>query len=224
MDVYDDCYSTFKDQSQMQHSASYDVKPPAGPAGENLFWASYVATPLEACAGWYSEFAECGPFPGCKDGASGTTGHFTSMSWKGVKEIGCAYGKDGLIACRYKAGDTLGSDTPNMAGGYKDNVLEKKHTYSECLAAVSKCGFKAGFDKVGQFTKLNCELGYDDSKAEVVPYSLSSLSTSPVALAAVVAVAGVAALLARAKVAAQRATVISPPGDDAEEMMLPDEE
>merc|ERR1719460_1976987 len=141
--VYEDCYATFKDQSEMAHSHSYDVKPPAGPAGENLFWASYVATPQEACAGWYSEFAECGPFPGCKDGASGTTGHFTSMSWKGVKEIGCAYGKDGLIACRYKAGDELSADTPNMAGGYKDNVLAKKNKYSDCVATVAKCGFKA---------------------------------------------------------------------------------
>ena len=40
-DVYNDCYATFKDQAAMEHSDCYGVKAPAGPAGENLFKASY---------------------------------------------------------------------------------------------------------------------------------------------------------------------------------------
>ena len=52
MDVYQDCYNTFKDQSEMKHSDSYGVQPPAGPAGENLFKASYQANPQEAVASW----------------------------------------------------------------------------------------------------------------------------------------------------------------------------
>lgn len=53
------------------------------------------------------------------------TGHFTAMVWKGAKTMGCAISADGNYAgCRWKAGDTLSADTPNMAmpGLYEANV------------------------------------------------------------------------------------------------------
>jgi hypothetical protein len=139
MDVYQDCYNTFKDQSEMKHSDSYGVQPPAGPAGENLFKASYQANPQEAVASWYSEIKDCGPFPGCTTGASGTVGHFTSMIWNGVKEIGCSSGQNGLLACRYKASDTLSCATPNMAGASEQNVFGQIKDEATCVKEYDEC-------------------------------------------------------------------------------------
>lgn len=52
--------------------------------------------------------------------------------WKGVKEIGCgcvkATNNTFMYICRYKAGDTLGNDTPNMnmPANYPAHVLPLK--------------------------------------------------------------------------------------------------
>ena len=146
-DVYNDCYATFKDQAAMEHSDCYGVKAPAGPAGENLFKASYKGTPLEAVSAWYSEVADCGPFPGCSEGATGTVGHFTALVWNGDKQIGCAYGQDGLVACRYKAQDFASCETPNYGGkeSYPQNIFPKVKDFSTCVEAVKACGFDDSF-------------------------------------------------------------------------------
>jgi hypothetical protein len=118
-------------RGKMQHAKSYRIKPPAGPAGENL--ARGYGDIKSVNAGWYNEIKDCGPFPGCKQGKTGVIGHFTAMIWKGVKEIGCGINKaKRLYVCRYKAGDKLNRDTPNMGGGYTANVLGPVKSRSQC--------------------------------------------------------------------------------------------
>ena len=98
-----------------EHSSSYSIPPPAGPAGENL--AMGYSTATQATDGWYSEVANWAFNPGDGTLTSGTTGHFTAMVWKGVQKLGCGlYASTKIWVCRYKAGDTLSADTPNMAG------------------------------------------------------------------------------------------------------------
>lgn len=122
-----------------KHSKSYNIPPPAGPAGENL---AIGQDSLEAATqAWYGEIKDCGPMPGCVKGKTGVVGHFTSMIWKGVKEIGCGIGKSNwrgrtvpLYVCRYKAGDRLSRSTPNMQmpGAYRANVLPVIKTAKQC--------------------------------------------------------------------------------------------
>ncbi len=103
------------DRGVFEHSSSYDLPPPAGPAGENL--AIGYITGAQAIDGWYSEIAHWAFDPGDGTGNSGTTRHFTAMVWNGVKKLGCGlYASTKIWVCRYKAGDTLSLDTPNMAG------------------------------------------------------------------------------------------------------------
>jgi hypothetical protein len=140
--VFDDVYSYFKDMSSMHHSDCYGVPPPAGPAGENLYSASWAASPLEAVSAWYSEIADCGPFPGCESGATGTVGHFTAMIWDGDKEIGCVANSHNLAACRYKGANFASCQTPNYGGSasYVQNVFANVKSFSTCKAAVAACG------------------------------------------------------------------------------------
>merc|ERR1719440_1706273 len=102
--MYDHVKETFKDQNYMAHSPSYNVPPPAGPAGENLAFGSYVLSPEESTQMWYSEIDACGPFPGCKivpvDPNQGTIGHFTALIWDGAKKIGCHTNTHRLVACQ----------------------------------------------------------------------------------------------------------------------------
>ncbi|MFM7986694.1 MAG: CAP domain-containing protein, partial [Candidatus Fonsibacter sp.] len=128
----------------MVHSQSYILSPPAGPAGESLYWASAVQilinlwTAAGAGLSWYSEVNYCvgGPTAftdGCASGTNGqSTCHFATMLWKGVATIGCAFSHSVqpiVIICRYKAGDTLSLGTPNMnqaSGNYKLHVFPAK--------------------------------------------------------------------------------------------------
>jgi hypothetical protein len=74
-------------------------------------------TGLEATDDWYSEISNWNYDPGNGTQNNGTTGHFTAMIWKGVKKLGCGhFATTNIWVCRYKAGDTLSADTPNMAG------------------------------------------------------------------------------------------------------------
>jgi len=129
----------------MKHSNSYGLQPPAGPAGENLYWTSHGSADSggDAVSAWYSEVNDCKGGPsgftdGCADGGGKATGHFTALVWKGVKEIGCAFSdsvQPMLVICRYKAGDTLSLDTPNMnkaAGWYKNMVFPRSKTEAQC--------------------------------------------------------------------------------------------
>ena len=98
-----------------EHSDCYNIPPPAGPAGENLAMGYGGGT--QATDGWYREVANWAFSPGDGTGNSGTTGHFSAMIWKGVKKLGCGlYASSKIWVCRYKAGDTLSGDTPNMGG------------------------------------------------------------------------------------------------------------
>lgn len=137
-----DASSYISGKTSMQHSDSYGLSPPAGPAGENLFSASWAASPQEAVDMWYDEVHDCATgaqfTDGCAQPAAGKmTGHFTAMVWKGVKEIGCAFSdlKAGLIICRYKAGNSLSNDTPNMnkgSGNYVNHVFPASKTKAQC--------------------------------------------------------------------------------------------
>lgn len=113
--------------TSLVHADSYHIPPPGGPCGENLAWASNGITPLQAVDMWYSEVNDCAnPLPGCQTPKPGKmTGHFTAMVWKGASTMGCAISADNNYAgCRWKAGDSLSADTPNMAmpGLYEANV------------------------------------------------------------------------------------------------------
>ena len=98
-----------------EHSDCYNIPPPAGPAGENLAMGYGGGT--QATDGWYSEVANWAWTPGDGTGNTGTTGHFSAMIWKGVTKLGCGlYASTKIWVCRYKAGDKLSGDTPNMGG------------------------------------------------------------------------------------------------------------
>merc|ERR1719161_42508 len=149
--MYDHVKKTFQHQSQMKHSNSYGVPPPAGPAGENLAWGSYLLSPEQATKMWYDEVNNCGSFPGCKSGSRGVTGHFTALIWDGVKEIGCHANVHGLRACQYRGGDSKDCTTPNMGGHYETNVFKPVFSKAECEKRVDECkqGGSSGGDQQG---------------------------------------------------------------------------
>merc|ERR1719428_1495883 len=140
--MYTNVKNVFKNQAQMRHSDCYNVQPPAGPAGENLAWASWSLSAEESTRMWYDEVKDCGRFPGCKSGATGVVGHFTALIWDGVKEIGCHANNHGLRACQYRGGDTKDCTTPNMGGNYEKNVFKAIRSRSDCEEKLRQC--KAG--------------------------------------------------------------------------------
>jgi len=146
---------SWADRGNFEHAKSYDIAPPAGPAGENL--AMGQGTLEAATRAWYDEVQVCtrtgaSGFPGCKNGGSCSSksdcqpgfycsggscavGHFTALIWKGAKELGCGIAKSGgspFYVCRYKGDDTKNMNTPNMGGGYTANVLSKTKTEAQC--------------------------------------------------------------------------------------------
>jgi len=120
-----------------KHSDAYHLAPPAGPSGENI--ALGYGSAAAAIKGWYDEVSACsGHFPGCEH-ASKTVGHFTAMTWKGVRELGCGQGTAQgrpFYVCHYKAGNSLNCDTPNMQGCYSANVLAPSKSASRCGGAT----------------------------------------------------------------------------------------
>jgi len=143
-EVYADAASTFAYQQDLAHSDCFHVPAPAGPAAENLFKpASYLPTPLEAVSAWYSEIADCGPFPGCRAGASGPVAHFTALVWDGAQEIGCLVNDANIAVCRYKGHNFASCATPNSAGAAAvQNVFKRRSTYRQCVLAVHACGLE----------------------------------------------------------------------------------
>jgi len=136
--VASNAYYFIRNMRSMRHSSSYSLRPPAGPAGENLYSASWKAGAADAVGNWYKEVNNCYNSPtdirkGCKNGR-GVTGHFTAMIWKGATTLGCARSNrnSGLIVCRYKAGDSLSGATPNMRGYYSANVKSQIKSRSQC--------------------------------------------------------------------------------------------
>merc|ERR1719456_512456 len=109
----------------MDHTESFALEPPAGPASESLFQASWVPRPQDATARWYAEVDNCGAFPGCKTGSTGLTEHVTAMLWNGAQEIGCTINDHHIVACRYKGGDEHDCRTPNMPEEYGANVFAR---------------------------------------------------------------------------------------------------
>jgi len=137
--MYKNVKQVFQNQRQMSHSDCYGVAPPAGPAGENLAWASWSLSAEGATKMWYDEVNNCGNFPGCKTGSRGVTGHFTALIWDGVKEIGCHANHHGLRACQYRGGDSKDCTTPNMGGHYETNVFGPVKSKSECEKILADC-------------------------------------------------------------------------------------
>jgi len=144
--VYQDALKTFKDAEDAKHSDSYSLKAPVGPAGENLFKASWAASAEDVVGKWYAEIEDCGALPGCKAGSTGTTGHFTVMMWNGAQEIGCAMNKHNVAVCRYKGSDEPGCRTPNMHGHFVTNVFPAMPVRSldQCKSMVEQCSIGAG--------------------------------------------------------------------------------
>lgn len=137
-----DAHEYIHHMTAMVHSDSFGLAPPAGPAGENLYLNTAQVTPELAVNAWYDEVYDCqgglAAFTdGCAVGANGKpTGHFTVMVWSTVTFIGCATNEMGTIAiCRYKAGDALSIDTPNMnkdQGNYVGHVSPRVQTAEAC--------------------------------------------------------------------------------------------
>merc|ERR1712054_253220 len=121
-------------KGEYKHSKSYQIKSPAGPAGENL--ALGHATIAAANAAWYAEVKDCTSLPGCKTGKDGAAvGHFTALIWKGVTEMGCGTANvegRNMYVCRYRSGPKLDCNTPNMSGCYRKNVLPKVKSTKQC--------------------------------------------------------------------------------------------
>jgi hypothetical protein len=147
--VAENAYGYIKDKTRMKHSDSYSIKPPAGPAAENMYWCNLQYRPLAAVVlAWYIEVYDCHGGPqgftdGCYNGTNtsliATTWHFTAMVWSTVKYMGCAWSDNGQIAiCRYKAGDTLGHDVPNVVPewNFVSHVPHMIRTEEECENAV----------------------------------------------------------------------------------------
>lgn len=139
--VAGDIEGYLQDKTYMVHSDSYDVKPPAGPAGENLFSGSPASywKPANAVSNWYSEVEQCSSLPGCGGSFSMGTGHFTAMVWAGVRSIGCTGNKHGVKGCRYKGNDKSDCTTPNMGGCYDTNVPKAVKSLEACKAKVREC-------------------------------------------------------------------------------------
>lgn len=135
--------------SSMQHSDSYSIAPPAGPAGENL--AMGYGSLEQVVTGWWDEHQVCSQgYPGgCQTGPSCSessqctgsycsqgkcaTGHFTALIWKGVTKIGCGINAAKKIyVCRYWSGDSKSCNTANMGGCYPENVLQPTKTEAQC--------------------------------------------------------------------------------------------
>jgi hypothetical protein len=130
------------DAGNFQHSDCYNLRPPLGPAGENL--AAGQASIASAVSAWYNEVSDC-VWPGCQQSTGGAVGHFTAMIWKGAQTFGCGVNPTGwrgrpMYVCQYKGGDSLGMDTPNMGGGYESNVLQASVTESQCASGNSNSG------------------------------------------------------------------------------------
>jgi len=142
--VHQDAKTSFASMKHMKHSESFTLAPPAGPAGENLYQSSFKPSAGDAAASWYTEYDDCGTFPGCKAGATGVTGHFTTMVWNGAQEIGCTTNKHNLVACRYKGSDSPTCRTPNMGGAHPTNVFARVRALDECVALVDQCGIGVG--------------------------------------------------------------------------------
>ncbi|CEM19259.1 unnamed protein product [Vitrella brassicaformis CCMP3155] len=118
------------DRGIFEHSESYQLEPPAGPAGENLALGHEDA--LKATQAWYDEVEQWTPGSGFSSG----TGHFTAMVWKGAKSFGCGVKTDSsrggtLYVCRYKGDDELGKNTPNMQGYFDEMVQERNPDKTE---------------------------------------------------------------------------------------------
>jgi len=86
----------WSDTGTSSHSDCYGLKPPYGPAGENMAGGSHM-TPEKACDMWHDESPEKGPNCG---------GHCTAMLWKKSKKLGCGIYKEtgGTMFCRYADG------------------------------------------------------------------------------------------------------------------------
>mmetsp|Transcript_41557 Transcript_41557/g.88115 ORF Transcript_41557/g.88115 Transcript_41557/m.88115 type:complete len:334 (+) Transcript_41557:83-1084(+) len=134
----------------LQHSRSYDLDPPAGPSGENLYRflgpGSDEPNEYDAIAAWYQTVKQCGEFPGCYKGRKGDFSNFAVLAWNGGQELGCAHGKDTLMACRFKGPDFKSCNTPAYGSPdqfpqhYDRNVYERVRTLKECRALIEECG------------------------------------------------------------------------------------
>jgi len=154
--ITQDTASHFAGQTNLTHSQSYQLAPPLGPAGENLYLGTSAPQPLEVVRLWYKEVEHCALLQeGCQGTTDKVTGHFTSMVWAGDENIGCAVNSAHLAVCRYKGSDTLTCKTPNMAGGFENNVFAPSKSLSECQAKLTSCGMVAP-----QFSPNSWELGY----------------------------------------------------------------
>lgn len=123
----------------MYQSNSYQLPPPAGPAAESL-----IAQPsekpvniLKMVTSWYDEVNSCASFPGCPPRGDSVVRHFTAMVWAGTTKVGCGYAEDDVTGfryyvCRYKAGDTITCDTPNVETCFATHVQASVKSESEC--------------------------------------------------------------------------------------------
>lgn len=141
--VAENAYNYIRNQTFMHHADSYHIAPPAGPAGENLYWTTPDSRAIARIVMlWYAEVNFCvgGPegfVDGCYNQSNGTTYHFTTMIWRSTQSFGCAWSdNEQVFICRYKGPDELGLDTPNVGEmrNYQSHVFRRHRTASRCNA------------------------------------------------------------------------------------------
>lgn len=148
--VWDDSLAKYIGLDDLKDGATYNLGPPAGPAAQNTFVSGAVAIPEAALRSWYGEGEHCKGgitafTDGCANGDTGhNTGHFTALVWRGAKKVGCAFSEQTSpqnIICRYKAGDTLSNDIPNMnkdKGEYPKHVFPQSKKLEECFSTKAE--------------------------------------------------------------------------------------
>jgi hypothetical protein len=104
-------------------------------SGENLATGK---SPMDAAWMWFTEYLQSTDYAN-----GGETGHYSAMSWKGVKTIGCGVGMSGkgVVRCQYH-----GSPLPNMAGSYSANLdpfYGKPSSFSQCGLTAAEVKAKA---------------------------------------------------------------------------------
>jgi len=152
-DVYASTKDHFANVKVMEHSKSYDVPPPAGPAGENLMQGTGTYNPMDVVSFWHSEVKDCSSFPGClHENATGDVGHLTALVWQGAQVIGCTNNSFNLWACRLRGHTYKSCNTPNYGDAtmYRHNVFKPVKDEAECAKRVKEeCGLpvqKSNYD------------------------------------------------------------------------------
>lgn len=131
----------FRDQAILQHSNSFSLTPPLGPSGENEYMSQQAYTPLDVVRFWYQEIQSAPANDDYTEADRKAVGHYTTMMWQGVNQIGCFINANNVGVCEYWDGkETISCSTPNMATYYTANVYPQMRNIADCQTMLQNCG------------------------------------------------------------------------------------